>query len=641
MNVKKYLAFFAISLLLFGGRVIARAAVTSLTVTVNRVGDGSDLNPGDGLCDTSANAGEQCSLRAALEELNAQGPDTTPHRIEFDIPGAGPFTINPGSALPSITVPVEIDGATQPGAACPTVNVPANLLVVLDGSSAGTGANGIHLGLGSDGSTVGGLVIGNFDENGILISSSDNHVICNHIGLQADGVSPMGNGTGVNVSGTLNKVGGHNAHATRNVISANQGNGIRFIGNQHEIANNFIGTTADGMGDLGNGYDGIRVDGDASTVGGPGNIARNVISGNATMGIEVFGKQDNLILGNYIGVARDGLTPLPNDNHGIYLFSDSLNFTIGGTSPGEGNIIAYNGFSGVGLKEYSFLGTFPTQIEIRGNAIFENGVMNDPYNGSYGIDLGLDGPDANDPGDGDSGENERQNYPVLTATPGNFILQGAIDGYPFTSYDIDVYRSESCDPSGYGEGQQYLVSVVVSTGGSGEEGFLVDLTGLVADGNVVTATATDPLGNTSEFSACVTMSAAVPPTATPTASPTRTPTPTGTPPTPTQTPTSTWTPTPGPSPTWTYTPTPGPSPTPTSTAISGPSPTSTWTATPGPSPTPTLTFTPGPSPTPTATGSPEPEPTATSPPGDPPGLSAPHPEVRGRHPELLACPFFW
>lgn len=600
------LILLALALLIFGGQAVVQAAVTSLTVTVNRVGDGPDLNPGDGLCDTSVNAGEQCSLRAAIEELNAQGPDTTPHRIEFNIPGVGPFTISPDSALPSITVPVEIDGATQPGAACPTINVPANLLVVLDGSNAGTGANGIHLGLGSDESTVGGLVIGNFAEYGIMISSGENHVICNHIGLQADGVSSMGNGDGVNVLGTLNKVGGHNAHATRNVISSNQGYGIRIVGTQHEITNNFIGTTADGLADLGNGAAGIRIDGDDITIGGPGNIARNVISGNATMGIEAFGRQDIIIMGNFIGATRDGVTPLPNDNHGIYLFSSSLNFTIGGTGPGEGNIIAHNGYNGIGLKEYSFLGTFPTQIEIRGNAIFANGVQNDPYNGSFGIDLGLDGPDTNDPGDGDSGENERQNYPVLTATPGSFILQGAIDGHPFTSYDIDVYRSESCDPSGYGEGQQYLASVVVSTGGSGEEGFLVDLTGLVSDGNVVTATATDPLGNTSEFSACVTVSAAVPPTATPTHTPTSTWTYTPTPgpsPTPTSSappgpsPTPTWTATPGPSPTPTLTFTPGPSPTWTSTPTTGPSPTSTWTTTPGPSPTPTLTYTPGPSPT--------------------------------------------
>ncbi len=115
MKGKKYSAFLVLIFLFVVGRAAVQAAVTSLTVTVNRTGDGSDLNPGDGLCDASVNVGEQCSLRAAIEELNAQGPDATPHRIEFGISGSGPFTIAPGSALPVITVPVEIDGVTQPG----------------------------------------------------------------------------------------------------------------------------------------------------------------------------------------------------------------------------------------------------------------------------------------------------------------------------------------------------------------------------------------------------------------------------------------------------------------------------------------------------------------------------------------------
>ncbi len=596
MYVKKIAAFLFLSFVLLGARAAVEAAVTSLTVTVNRTGDGGDLNPGDGLCDASVNVGEQCSLRAAIEELNAQGPDATPHRIEFDIPGSGPFTITPGSALPAITVPVEIDGVTQPGASCPTSSTPANLMIVLDGINAGVDADGLVLSSGSSGSTVRGLVIGNFDEHGIVINSADNRVRCNHVGLNADGISPMGNnGEGILITGAGNIIGETGTAAFRNVVSANGNAGV-YLGGADDtlVINNFVGTTADGLSSLGNEFGGVYVGGDNNE------IRRVVIGGKGfpygpDFGIRINSRENNLILDNDIGVARDGTTPLLDLGIGIEIIGDAFDNIIGGTGAGEANRIA--NVDGEGVRIATSIAGTPVQNQIRGNAIYASGGL--------GIDLGGDGVDVNDPGDGDTGENERQNYPVLTSTPGSFIVQGAIDGHPFTSYDVDVYRSESCDPSGYGEGQQYLVTVGVATGGSGEEAFLVDLTGLVSNGNVVTATATDPLGNTSEFSACVTVSAIA--TATPTATQTNLP--------PTVTPTTTWTQTPGPSPTWTYTPTSGPSPTLTASSTPGPSPTATWTGTPGPSPTPTLTFTPGSSPTPTVTGSLEPSPTATSPPG--------------------------
>ena len=125
------LIFTAMCVLALGSLLVVRVVYAAgTTLTVNWIsGDGSDQNPGDGICDVSVNVGEQCTLRAAIEELNALGADTTPHRIEFNISGTGPFTIAPNSELPAITVPVVVDGETQPGASCPTSSDPANLLV--------------------------------------------------------------------------------------------------------------------------------------------------------------------------------------------------------------------------------------------------------------------------------------------------------------------------------------------------------------------------------------------------------------------------------------------------------------------------------------------------------------------------------
>ena len=99
------------------GAVPVRSAPTAI-LTVNDTTDLNDETPGDGLCDTSSTtAGDQCSLRAAIQEVNAQGASASAYHIDFNIPGSGPFVISPATALPTITVPVNINGDSQPGAA--------------------------------------------------------------------------------------------------------------------------------------------------------------------------------------------------------------------------------------------------------------------------------------------------------------------------------------------------------------------------------------------------------------------------------------------------------------------------------------------------------------------------------------------
>ncbi|MCB8979004.1 MAG: hypothetical protein H6657_16445 [Ardenticatenaceae bacterium] len=586
-----------VSLLACGSWLLARAVYAAgTTVVVNGSGDLGDLNPGDGVCDVLTSVGSQCSLRAAIEELNALGPDTSPHRIEFDISGTGPFTIMPASELPTITVPVIIDGETQPGANCPTSNTPANLLIVLDGSNAGTVGqiDGLTLGSGSAGSTIRGLVIGNFDSAGIRISSDGNIVRCNHLGVGADGLSGMGNVAGVYIENLDNTIGGQAGPAQRNVISANSiyGIGISSTGsNNNRVRGNFIGTTADGLGDLGNAI-GVYITGENNTVGGTNSLAGNVISGNGN-GIRVNSGTGNVLQRNYIGVTRDGSTPLPNSGSGIELIGGAVANVVGGTAVAEANIIANNVLNGVSV--YANIAGNPTQNTIRGNIIYANSQL--------GIDLGNDGVDTNDSGDADGDENEHQNYPVLTTFPGSTLVDVVLDSKPNTTYHIDVYLNDSCDPSGFGEGQEYFSTFPQQTDAQGHLQFQFTLGGVT--GRYFTATATDPDGNTSEFSACALLETA--PTATPTATNTATPSATSTA---TNTPTVTKTPTATNTPTATSTATTGPSPTPTktptatSTATAGPSSTPTNTATSTSSPTPTSSPTAGPSSTPTGTPDP-------------------------------------
>ena len=185
------------------------------------------------MCDTGAlnsQGAPECTLRAAIQEFNAlPGADT----IEFNIPTTEPgysaaplsYTIQPGSALPQITEQLDILGNTQP-------DFPGTPIIVLDGVSAGAGARGLELLFtGSGSSTIRGLVINNFDLQGIRVNSNNNTIVGNWLGLGADGVSGVANNVGIRISGNDNTVGGTLA-ADRNVVSGNNEMGIIIFGEQ-------------------------------------------------------------------------------------------------------------------------------------------------------------------------------------------------------------------------------------------------------------------------------------------------------------------------------------------------------------------------------------------------------------------------
>src|SRR6185295_7064770 len=77
---------------------------------------------------------------------------------------------------------------------------------------------------------------------------------------------------------------------------------------------------------------------------------------------------------------------------------------------------------------------------------------------------------------------------------------------PSTTFTIDFYVNAGCDPSSFGEGTSYIGSANVTTDANGDSSFSVNLSFNPSLGNSITATATDPSGNTSEFSQCSTAS---------------------------------------------------------------------------------------------------------------------------------------
>ena len=109
--------------------------------------------------------------------------------------------------------------------------------------------------------------------------------------------------------------------------------------------------------------------------------------------------------------------------------------------------------------------------------------------------MGDDAPTANDPGDPDAGPNNLQNYPViLRAEPGMTTrVLGSLDSTPGTIFTLDFYVSSEADPSGFGEGERWLDSAVVTTDAAGNVSFDVVLAAVTVSEKVITATATDPM----------------------------------------------------------------------------------------------------------------------------------------------------
>src|SRR5207249_2630793 len=296
----------------------------------------------------------------------------------------------------------------------------------------------------------------------------------------------------------------------------------------------------------GNNLFGIEISGgDNSTIGGTAAGARNVVGFNGA-GIEVDnGGQQNIIQGNFSGVGADGVTPAGNLLHGIVLRSSNgfgvplgpaqpnepgVSFNlIGGTVAGAGNLVEFNGSSGIAIfgNPVSASGQPNIGNAIEGNSIFLNGrnfmTASSAPLPLLGIDLtnGFtfprdDGVTANDSkGHGAANDpNNFQNFPVIDSATSNSTttsVTGTLTGPANSTFRIEFFASDT-DPLGLpAEGQQFLGFVNATTDAGGNASFSASLNVPVGIGRAVTATASDGIGNTSEFSAAVFTTPSPPP----------------------------------------------------------------------------------------------------------------------------------
>ena len=277
---------------------------------------------------------EEAATQAARSPTRSRlaNGDNDASQIQFAIPGSGPKTIQLTQALPAITAPVTIDGTTQGD----VVAIDGGGVTDLEGGEiTKSGVQGLVLAAGSDGSTIHGLTLGNFEIPGqpdpaLEVDSSDNSIVGNTIGVEADGTTAAPDQAGILVTANGNTIGGSDI-ADGNVV----------VNSFSDNSNNFP--------------DGILVQGNGSD----------------------FPAMNNQIVGNYVGVLADGTTVARNEESDIQVV-DGETTTIGGPDPADGNVLA-----GAGSPDAIFLGDFADTSG--GNATVQNNLIGLTADGSASL----------------------------------------------------------------------------------------------------------------------------------------------------------------------------------------------------------------------------------------------------------------
>ncbi len=332
--------------------------------------------------------------------------------------------------------------------------------------------NGVTVATGATNNQLLGNTVSGNSQAGVSVYGTDtanNTVAGNFIGTDSQGATAVGNGSdGVEVfSGATGTI------LNGNVISGNTRYGVWILNagtDKTEVSDNAIGTDLGHLHALGNGSVGLIVSDGATNV----NVFQNFLGGNGLSGVNIEGAATHgvTLRQNFIGVANDLVTPLPNGTYGVAIFGGAHDNAILGVDQNghaAANIIANNPNGGVLVQDG------------KSNLVSRNSIYN---NGGPGIIL----------------SNGNGNIPspvVLSATQsgdtvtitGNFHVANAPG--PII---IELFAG----PGGPNGGGRYLLaSLMLPANGN----FSVQVSAaLFADQQYVVGTATDGKNNTSAFS---------------------------------------------------------------------------------------------------------------------------------------------
>lgn len=204
--------------------------------------------------------------------------------------------------------------------------------------------------------------------------------------------------------------------------------------------------------------------------------------------ISLLNSDSALITRNVLGPDTAGRAGA--GNYGGLIIENSSHNRVGDPYPELANEIAYN-------QQEGLLVVSGSGNRVRRNIMYGNGGL--------GIDLWPVGVNPNDTLDPDTGPNGLANFPLLDSVvnvSGQTHFYGHMSAAPNTNYVIELFTSDSCDPSGYGEAQLSLWTTQVTTNADGVASFSSSISPVTLVGKYFTATATDWDDNTSEFSPC-------------------------------------------------------------------------------------------------------------------------------------------
>jgi hypothetical protein len=390
------------------------------------------------------------------------------------ISGNGGIGVSIQGVNPSTQGQMNSDG-TNPTPADQANQVLGNFIGTdLTGTSALPNYHGVTLWVEASSNIIGGnnllgegnLISGNL-YHGISVGdplTTYNQISGNRIGTTSNGEAALANGnTGVWIhAGASSNIVGGDGMGLGNLISG-QSTDLLYFGVSistevepkavdNQVIGNMIGTNATGTSAIPNGG-GVGI---AYLV--TGTIIRdNLISGNNLRGILLLETTDNEIMDNKIGVASNGLSPLPNIEVGIVIS------TAPGNTIGVGNIIAYHQV-GVAIFNPESVGNTITQ-----NSIYAN---TDEQIGFFEV------PEPLAPA------------PVLTGWDG-----GTVSGTSCAGCQVEVFANSDPQPAGH----TYLGTATAAGDGT----FNLSIS---PHNRYLAATATDAEGTTSEFSNNLTIS---------------------------------------------------------------------------------------------------------------------------------------
>ena len=438
------------------------------------------------------------SLRDAIAAANeVPGQDL----IAFDIEGPGPHTISLSTsastvfALPVITEAVTIDATTEPD----HVDQPVVELVG-QGSEGGASAFWVE----SSDVTISGLSVRNFRQ-GVTVTGTGSQatISSNQFGVTADGESPSGvyqeyavglfGGTGSDVAGNLigNAAIGVRVSGTTTIDSAIYGNSIGLDHNQEQALDVHEGVVFAGAGPT-HGVSGNRI------AGGPTSSAGITISD--TDGVDM--------VENTIGGSSALDQPFPGRLLGGVVLgggTTNVNLRYNEISNGYGPGVRVSATSPVtGTIESNWIsGNTEAGVRVSGPPAFVTLTRNTLYdNGGLGVDVAPD--DVNEAPD--AGPEILDITPVSNEGT-DFLLR--FDGRAEWANEIrsvEFYTNFECDPSGFGEGSNYVGSAEITLDESGNALESVQVPFGAFPGDLITALISGGADHLpTEFSNCVTV----------------------------------------------------------------------------------------------------------------------------------------